>query len=764
MTNQSREKIQIRELEPEEYASTNPIQIKEIEPEEQGNIPLGSFSALAPEQQAQVKEEFFKQMPHIPKNFIGDMIFNLAAKTTEPSDWGAITKAPPGTPKFLTNKQGQYELGPFGMLLNKMLGESSGFPTFARSTAKSLGKAITGAGSLVTQTNPGEGLQKLLSSSEEDEQHPVAKMLGKVAGYASPIGAELGLTRAAIPAWGKFAETAGPSIVRRLATNVPEGALAGATFSQPGERAQGALEGGAFGGLLGEIAPAFKTIMDLSGKIKGISNIESLKGASETASQQHEVSEDALRNAKEESYIEHGADEPKRLTRIANQSKEEIGNLTQKLNEMGNPENAAAPLPGELNVPSTGMSPQETENLVPAARKSSQKAEQEFKDVDQGVRKLLNEGQEHHVVLAETVPKILDANKSDISNEYENIKKDWKDKDVTISDPVPAHVAARNFINSLEKDGERSFKSKNAVELYERMERMRTQGETIPADEYLTTVQTAKKLESDAWKNAYKTNENGGDAEYREQWHERAQEISDRVSDMEKALEEGVGTAEKKRLSETNGRWRDEVIPLVKNRTFNQMKYGGQAPSNIMQSISGFEPGNVLIQKAIKSSPAATKAALGQRYASDPSKLHIPDEQAQQYMQYLPELDQLKAAHKATLENIEQANKNLEYAKELAPQQKQQYKEEQKVAQERKETADKISTLQKQVSDLELRSKQLRKMADQTNITLAEKTKREKAYKDAVSDWKKLSSSLLRLTGVGAGFAGLGYLNKNKGN
>ncbi len=55
-------------------------------------------------------------------------------------------------------------------------------------------------------------------------------------------------------------------------------------------------------------------------------------------------------------------------------------------------------------------------------------------------------------------------------------------------------------------------------------------------------------------------------------------------------------------LKTANKRWREEVTPLYKNKTYRQF-LTGLGPDNIMKALRGKGPGQEIIRKIIKEDP-----------------------------------------------------------------------------------------------------------------------------------------------------------------
>ncbi|MEY2913132.1 MAG: Sensor protein VraS [Cyanobacteriota bacterium] len=125
-----------------------------------------------------------------------------------------------------------------------------------------------------------------IAESESDKSHPFAELGGSLAGFLAPGAGSVAALRS-IPAWGRLAEKAAPSLLRRLPIYAAEGGALGAAYSPEGHRGEGA----ATGALLGVGASALPTIGKglgtLKQRISFLRNLDKLKSEGKISEQEY---------------------------------------------------------------------------------------------------------------------------------------------------------------------------------------------------------------------------------------------------------------------------------------------------------------------------------------------------------------------------------------------------------------------------------------------------------------------------------------------
>jgi len=366
----------------------------------------------------------------------------------------------------------------------------------------------------------------------------------------------------------------------------------------------------------------------------------------------------------------------------------------------------------------------------------------------------LNQGAAHDVRTARRVKEMEKANRQQISSGYDALEKDFSDKNVVI-DNTEAIKQKNKDLMDLIKSGE--HRSPEATKIIEDLDKL-TDTTSINAKDYLRAYRSASQFAREARQKSYQP---GMNAEERNEWHQKYKELDDKVQEMGETLEDSVGSQDFGRLKELNSRWKNEVVPLYKNTIFQNISKKSQMPSNIMNSLRGDEPGNVLIKNMIKSDPESLKNVVGQRYANKPDALHNANEIEKEYIDQMPELQNLlqnhaesKSAASMAENKINEAELAHKEAKKLHEQITDEHenliKQSEKRSAKRQEiddTHDKLALLDKHVSNL-------RAVANRKSLSLKEKMKVEKDLKDAIELKNKATRRLVLLGGIGASAAG----------
>ena len=217
-------------------------------------------------------------------------------------------------------------------------------------------------------------------------------------------------------------------------------------------------------------------------------------------------------------------------------------------------------------------------------------------------------------------------------------------------------------------------------------------------------------------------------------------------------LEQHIGTEDSAILKRANTGWRERVVPLYRNRIYQNIHYKQQMPANIIQSLRGNEKGNQIIKDVIQKDPELLKNVIGQRYAAKPHELHNAGELAQEYLDKMPELQDLLMNHKEKLTNMQPAKETLEAAETQHARNLAQEKQADKIIENQKQKTDeynkKKTKLENEINELNRHIKNLQESASRRNISLEKKVKAEKELAIAKEKMKKARRKLLYLGGA----------------
>ena len=291
-----------------------------------------------------------------------------------------------------------------------------------------------------------------------------------------------------------------------------------------------------------------------------------------------------------------------------------------------------------------------------AAELAHEQAEKNVTAAENEIGEHLNKGAAHDVRAAAAIDTAQEAIHSGISKEYKDIEKSLADKSVEITNSRHAKDIIGE-IENLVKEGK--AQSKEASQLVEELNNLKEK-EIIPANDYLTAFRSMRDYAREARSKAY---EPGMNAEERAAWKKRYDELDAKVDEMGEALESGIGKKDAARLKNANKNWREKVVPLYKNTTYQTIKKRGRMPDNIMKTLRGTDPGDVIMRNIIKNDPELLKNVLGQRFAEKPSALHTAGELEQEYIKHAPELQQKMQNHKQAVEHLPKAKEAAQNAK-----------------------------------------------------------------------------------------------------
>jgi hypothetical protein len=270
------------------------------------------------------------------------------------------------------------------------------------------------------------------------------------------------------------------------------------------------------------------------------------------------------------------------------------------------------------------------------------------------------------VPIAEGVTKKISENKKEIGNIYDTVENSLEDKNVLIPHTdqlMEAEKAARKLL----EDSRGFFKNDEEFEAAVKKLAKSDQGakrgpsDIVPASDVLKNYRTMRHLSQKLNKEAYSTKV-AGNKELQSEMLAKAEEFENNAQNLETLLENNDLGPSLKNLKEANKRWREEVTPLYRNKTYKQF-LNGLGPDNIMKALRGNGPGQAIIRKIIQEDPELLRNVVGQRYANNPSKLHEFDELTHEYTQHMPEVQEFKNQHFESKQAETQAKMDLERAK-----------------------------------------------------------------------------------------------------
>jgi len=592
----------------------------------------------------------------------------------------------------------------------------------------------------------------LIAESESDKSHPFAELGGSLAGFLAPGAGSVAALRS-IPMWGKIAEKAAPSLLRRLPVYATEGAALGAGFSPEGHRGEGALTGAALGAAGSAIPSIGRGFGALKERISSLRNLDKLKSEGKITAEhtfQAVAEETALQDLMKNQGLGSGKDVGKLEAELP-EHRAQSEQLKMQLAETP-----------EVNTANMLGAP-EGENLVPQAESLLKTSEQKAAEAEQNISKHLGEGEAHDVRAAKALNDLIKGKKAEIGDIYKGVDKELKDTHVML--PRGREInQITNDIQKAIKDG--GYGSKEVEKLAQELEQAQKGKDLVPGDNFLAMYRSTRSLANKAARNSRKTDIDALDRKHWEKQNEELTETADKMNDL---LKNHMSEESYADLQEANHRWRTEITPLYKNKLYYQITKEGRLPSDIINQVRGTGEGQEILRNMIKSDPEILKNVVGQRYASNPKKLQAFDELSHEFIKEMPELQQLRAAHKEALQTKKMNEESLVTAKEKAKAMKAEadrvkasFEETQKEQAGRQKTEGELKELNQKIADLERYIPELKKKAKVKNITLEKKLELESKIAKAEKDIEKFKKHLW-IAGAGLGGLGLGAMGfRNK--
>lgn len=438
----------------------------------------------------------------------------------------------------------------------------------------------------------------------------------------------------------------------------------------------------------------FAGVPKLFGKIPGVKNVgervknlsqhapltnklEKLENKLETAKTEHIAASDeynALKNFLE-SQPGFESSNPHALQRKAVEAQQKLGVLREQTQDL--PEHLKAleePIAPEKKLLSL-VEPIRAGEKPTISDEAIREAESVFKTNEQKSAELeekfgqghLRRGYTHDVPIAEGVVNKIKERKKDIGEIYDSVERDLEEKHVLIPHTEQLSEAEKS-VRTLLKDSRDFFKSDEEFEAAvqklakaDKNAKNHVPNDIIPAADVLKNYRTVRHLGQKLRSEAY-TSKVASNKDLQADMLAKADEFEKTANNLERQLEENDLGGSLETLKTANKRWREEVTPLYKNKTYRQF-LTGLGPDNIMKALRGSGPGQEIIRKIIKSDPLLLRNIVGQRYANNPAKLHEFDQLTHEYSQHMPEVQEFKQQHFESKEAISKAKMAVERAK-----------------------------------------------------------------------------------------------------
>lgn len=437
-----------------------------------------------------------------------------------------------------------------------------------------------------------------------------------------------------------------------------------------------------------------------------------------------------------------------------------------------------------------GEKPQISEEPIKQAESLLKTNEQKSAEHEAQISQHLGEGNAHRKRVAEKLNPILEERQSEIGKGYDSYLEGLKGKQVTLSNPRDAKAITADIQKKLQQ-GDTS--SKEMVKLTDELANL-GKGETMPADKFVSAYRSLRGMAQKTRSSAY-----GKPPQEFDRLIEAADSMDADVGKMKKIIDSGLGEENLEELNKLNHRYATEVAPLFKNKFFQYMQANNKAPTNMIEQLTN-EPyikstnpnkvtGTQILNEIIKSDPELLQNVVGERFAHKPEALHQWDEAAHNFIQHMPELQEMRGKHFESKQAEAQSKLDLERAKREHQMQQEQVNLEHRKATEKAEEETRLKKtsvdkenkaktkehqqkakyfkMQKEIKELDDKhtrltdsAKKLQEKANRKNISLKEKLDIEH---ELAQTKKKLSGiqkdrERLKKTAKGLGYVGAGVI------
>ena len=525
----------------------------------------------------------------------------------------------------------------------------------------------------------------------------------------------------------------GTSLLKQMLTNSAYSSLQ----HQPGEenlfgllpsnRTGAAIEGAAIPAALKGLGLGYKAISSpfkiAKNAFKNLSPHEKIaqKYASESSN-----AEQALQESKDKSMFPS-----------ISKSENELGKRQNELSSMKKPELDNHPI----------KSSKESQSNLDKAENLHNKSKENFNNAEKRVKTFLNEGSQHDIRSAEGIHKNQEKIRKSISNKYKEIENNLKEKNVTIDNTSEIKDKNKEFLN-LVKSG--NLHSKESDNLLKTIEKLQNENGAIPANKYLRMIRSAKKYANEARQNAYKP---GMDAELRAEWESKYNGLDNKIEEMEQTFRNHVDPEHIAALESANELWKTKVVPLQRNSTYQNIKFKGRMPKDIMYTLRGTDPGDVLMKDIIKNDQNILRNVVGQKYSKKPHLLHEAGELDNEYINNSPQLKRLMDQHKFHSERSKSAQDYLSQSKKshenIVKNEPTLFKKSEGQQKKLSEYENSKSRIENEIKTIENDIKRLTEDSKKRDISLDKKMRIEKKL-DSLRRQKKKSQKYLY---YGAGLA-----------
>ena len=484
-----------------------------------------------------------------------------------------------------------------------------------------------------------------LKKNEETENTFIGQLPRKIPELGSPENKNF--VRGLINSVGRVGVTGGMNLqpevelLKKFAPNAPKLInMLTRVGVQGGIGALASPEDPELGAAIGSAVPLAAPVIGLIGKgITGAKNIVTgvakdltpLQQEAEATAAAHTGAQESEFAAKERAKQELGQSDYATMEYNLNKNKENLAKIDKKLEE-------------DIPSPESYLldTPEESEKRFLNSKIAQEQAEKQVKNIDNQVDKHLDSGAVHDVEVARETKKDLKSLKDEGSNKYEDIEKDIANRGVVLGNSRDAKQIMED-IRELVKQGELNNLNElpEGKKLLQELEAANKK-EIVPAGQYMSAVKAVKGYMREAYEKAY---EPGINEEKRQFYKSQGDEAKEKLEEMNKILENGIGKENYAKLKEANDYWRTNIVPLYNEPLYWKILNKEKMSENIASELRGGPPGSgiEIIRNVIKNNPKSVKHVVGQLHDAG-NDIHNPNELIREYTDLVPGLRNLSQA------------------------------------------------------------------------------------------------------------------------
>ncbi len=501
-----------------------------------------------------------------------------------------------------------------------------------------------------------------LKEKTDDRSHPIASLLGGIVGSAPLMGGTIGAARSALPAWNAIAKNAIGSVGRRAGVGAVEGAGLGALYSKPGEELKEGTTGGILGAAGYAIIPSLiKAIKSAPEKFRNIRDIDKLRAELEANGLNKEQADSAINMAMSEAHKEFGSKSIEGLEHQLNNRMSVSERISNELQQANSPVSETA-IPQfkslESPQPPTMERPPIFEEMVPIIKSILEEHTKKSNETEKNISKNLGEGQIFHERFATVVKEKRNALENTNDENYFKVDEELDKHPVNLE---VQDTKKLKFVIKEAKDAIKEYKlsGESADNLMKIVTESASSIKSMSSKELLNLYRKTRNTAFDS----LMTSKMNPHTDIGERAYSAYKNLQKTSNNMYELLKNSIPKEAFEKLEEAQAFFKENIAPMRKNSTFNEIKKKGKVSGNLMEKSIGAEEGQEILQKMIADDPELKRLVVGQSFAHNPNSLNKPNEALEKhFLPGMPWLQELLAQHKGINEAIGKTKHKLELA------------------------------------------------------------------------------------------------------